>query len=124
MATLVVAAALLAGATFPRWFWIVFNLGVAGAMLLVMFLISQSILVLGTLCVWCMLTWAVTIPVFWMVTLKNLGDGVFGLPARARAFFGAAYGWTPVITFVCYLAIVLLAQWRLDLFDHLVKGTL
>jgi uncharacterized membrane protein len=124
MAPLVVAAALLAGAKFSRWFWIVFNLGIAGAMLLVIFLISQSILVIGTLCVWCMLTWFVTIPVFWMVTLRNFATGVFGVPPRPRAFFAAAYSWVPAISVVCYLAIVVLAQVRLDLLGHLLRGSL
>jgi uncharacterized membrane protein len=124
MAPLVVAAALLAGAKFHRWFWIVFNLGIAGAMLLVLFLISQSILVLGTLCVWCMLTWAVTIPVFWLVTLRNFSTGVFPVPPRARSFFAAAYTWVPAITIVCYLAIAVLAQVRLDLLSNLMRGSL
>ena len=41
-------------------------------------LIGQSIFVLGTLCPWCMLVWLVTIPLFWVVTLRNAREGVFG----------------------------------------------
>ena len=43
MAPIVVGVSLLAGARFPRWYWAVFNLGMAGAMALVVYLISQSI---------------------------------------------------------------------------------
>jgi len=119
MAPVVVGAALLAGATFNRWFWIVFNLGVAFAMALVLFLSYTSIFVLGTLCPWCMVTWAVTIPTFLIVTLHNLRNGTIPLPPRLRAFAGSAYSWIPVIAFFLYLVIAVAAQLRLDVINHL-----
>jgi len=119
MAPVVVGAALLAGARFHRWFWIVFNLGVAFAMALVLFLIVTSIFVLGTLCPWCMVTWVVTIPTFLIVTLHNLRTGVIPLPARLREFAGVAYGWIPVISFFLYLVIAVAAQLQLDVINRL-----
>lgn len=119
MAPVVVGAALLAGARFARWFWIVFNLGVTFAITLVIFLIYSSIFVLGTLCPWCMITWSVTIPTFFLVTLHNLRSGVIPLPARARAAAQVAYGWVPVIAVICYLVVAVLAQLRLDVINHL-----
>ena len=114
MAVVVVGAALLAGARFDRWFRIVFNLGVAGAMLLVIFLISQSIFVLGTLCIYCMITWVVTIPTFLVVTLGNLRDGTIALPPRLRRIADSLYSWIPVISLACYIVIVVMAQLRID----------
>ena len=119
MAVVVVGAALLARARFDRWFWIVFNLGVAFAMALVLFLIYTSIFVLGTLCPWCMVTWVVTIPTFLIVTLHNLRNGIIPVPLRVRALAGAAYGWIPVIAFFLYLVIAVAAQLRLDVINHL-----
>lgn len=119
MAPVVVGAALLAGARFSRWFWIVFNLGVAFAMALVLFLIYSSIFVLGTLCPWCMITWLVTIPTFLIVTLHNLRDGTIPLPPRLRAFAGVAYGWIAVISIFCYLVVAVVAQLQLDVINHL-----
>ena len=119
MAPVVVGAALLAGARFRRWFWIVFNLGVAFAMALVIFLIYTSIFVLGTLCPWCMVTWVVTIPTFLIVTLHSLRSGTIPLPPRFRAFAGSAYGWIPVIAFFLYLVVAVAAQLRLDVINHL-----
>jgi uncharacterized membrane protein len=110
VAPIVVGAAILAGARFDRWFRIVFNLGVAGAMALVIFLIYTSIFSLGSLCPWCMLTWSVTIPIFWLVTLGNLRDGTIPLPPRLKAIASTLYDWTPAITIGCYLIIVVLAQ--------------
>jgi uncharacterized membrane protein len=119
MAPVVVGAAILAGARFDRWFWIVFNLGVAGAMALVIFLSITSIFVLGTLCPWCMVTWVVTIPTFLIVTLRNLRTATIPLPPRLQAFADSAYGWIPIISFICYLVIAVAAQLRLDVLSHL-----
>ncbi|NQX10120.1 vitamin K epoxide reductase family protein [Microbacteriaceae bacterium VKM Ac-2855] len=119
VAPMVVGAALLAGARFDRWFWLAFNAGVAAALVFVIWLISQSIFVLGTLCPWCMLTWSVTIPLFWLVTLRNLREGAIPASERIRRISGAAYGWIPFITVACYLAIAVIAQVRLDVLSYL-----
>jgi uncharacterized membrane protein len=119
VAPIAVGVALLAGATFARWFWIAFNVGVAGALALVIWLIGQSIFVLGTLCPWCMLVWTVTIPLFWVVTLRNARDGVFG--ERLRGLGRALLPWVVPITLVCYLTVALLAQVQLDLFRALTS---
>lgn len=119
VAPIVVGAALLAGAKFDRWFWIAFNIGVAGGFAFIIWLSSQSIFVLGTLCPWCMVTWSVMIPVFWAVTLRNLGTGTIPVPARVQRFAKAAYGWVPAITIACYLVIALVAQAQLNVIAYL-----
>lgn len=114
MAPIVVGAALLAGARFSRWFWLLFNVGVAAALVFVVWLIAQSIFVLGTLCPWCMVTWAVAIPVFWAVTLRNLATGTLPAPRAIRRAGGILSGWIPLLTLTCYIVIAVLAQVRLD----------
>ncbi len=113
VAPIAVGVGLLAGARFARWFWIAFNIGVAGALAFVIWLISQSIYVLGTLCPWCMLVWSVTIPLFWVVTFRNAAAGVFG--DRLTRAGNAVLPWIVPITVVSYLVIAVLAQLRLDL---------
>lgn len=114
LAVIAVGIMVLGGLRFARWFWLTFNVGVAGALALVCWLIYQSIFVLATLCPWCMATWAVTIPTFWLVTLYNLKSGHLPVPKRTRSFFTAAYGWVPLLTFTSYVVIFVLAQLRLD----------
>ena len=113
-AAIAVGVGILAGGRFARWYWVLFNIGVVGALALVIFLITQSITVLNVLCPWCMVTWAVTIPTFWAVTLYNLTEGNIPVPPRARAFFGKLYGWVPLITVICYAIVAVLAQIELD----------
>ncbi|MCI2958580.1 vitamin K epoxide reductase family protein [Agromyces atrinae] len=109
-----IGVALLAGVRLPRWFWAGFNIGVAGALIFVGWLIYQSIYVLDVLCPWCMLTWAVTIPVFWIVTLDNLREGRIPTSARVRRLARGWFGWIPIITLASYAVVILLAQVRMD----------
>jgi uncharacterized membrane protein len=109
-----IGVALLGGVRFPRWFWAGFNVGVAGALVFVAWLIAQSIYVLDVLCPWCMLTWAVTIPTFWAVTLYNLREGNIPVAARVRRLAGAWFAWVPLITVVTYAVVVLLAQAQMN----------
>ncbi|AWB95574.1 hypothetical protein DCE93_07785 [Agromyces badenianii] len=111
---IVIGMAILAGATFARWFWVLFNVGVAGAIVFVGWLIFQSIYVLDVLCPWCMLTWAVTIPIFWALTLYNLREGHIPVPARVRRLAGAWFSWVPLITVVSYAVVILLAQVQMN----------
>ena len=116
-AVIAVGVSLLAGARFARWYWIVFNLGIAGALAFVIFLISKSIFHLGTLCPWCMVVWAATIPLFWVVTIRNAAEGVFGAPlGRVGA---ALRPWIIPITVISYLVVAIVAQLRLNLLAHL-----
>lgn len=111
-ATIVVTAGLLAGARFANWFWLLFNLGHAFALGFCIWLMSQSIFALGTLCPWCMLTWAAAIVAFWTLTFYNLREGRFG--AWGRRLGRGGYTWAPLITLVSYLVIAVVAQLRLD----------
>lgn len=120
VAPIAVGVALLAGATFARWFWIAFNVGVLGAFAFILWLAYQSIFNLGTLCPWCMLVWSITIPLFWTVTLSNARNGVFG--PRLVSAGERLYGWVPVISLAGYLIIAIVAQVRLDLLFALTNG--
>ncbi len=122
VAPIAVGVGLLAGARFARWFWIAFNVGIAGALAFVIWLISQSLFDLHTLCPWCMLVWIVTIPLFWVVTSRNLADGIFG--SRAVGVGRFLRSWLIPITIVCYAIVVFLAQLQLDILTHLAVGSL
>lgn len=117
VAPIAVGVALLAGAAFDRWFWILFNLGVAGALGFCIWLMIQSIFDLGTLCPWCMVVWAMTILMFWTLTLRNAAHGVFG--AGLQRLRRSLYAWVPAITFASYLVIAIVAQLRLDVLSFL-----
>jgi len=116
-AVIAVGVALLAGARFAAWFWWLFNLGIAGALAFVIWLIAQSIFSLGTLCPWCMLVWTVTIPLFWIVTLRNAATGQFG--AALVGFGRRVLPFAVPISIVCLFVVALIAQLQLDAIHRL-----
>lgn len=72
------AAALLAGARFRRWYWVGLEIGVVSAAVFITWLQTQSLYVIGALCLWCMLVWSITIPTVVAVTVHNLAAGHLG----------------------------------------------
>ena len=119
IAPIAVGVAVLAGAQFARWFWIAFNIGFLGALGFVIWLISQSIFVLGTLCPWCMVTWSVTIPSFIAVTAFTLRNGIIPASPAVRRVAGVVSSWIVVVTLGCYLVVAVIAQLRLDVLSYL-----
>ncbi|MBC7443450.1 MAG: vitamin K epoxide reductase family protein [Ramlibacter sp.] len=114
-----IGVAILAGASFTRWFWIGLNVGVTSALALVIWLMAQSFFVLDVLCPWCMVTWVVTIPTFLAVTLHNLTAGNLPASPAVRRFAAGAYSWIVVITIGCYLVAAIIAQLQMDFLHRL-----
>lgn len=95
---------LLAGARLARWYLACFEIGCLLAAVFITWLQTQSLYVIGALCVYCMVVWAVTIPIFVTTTATTLAAGVFGSGLRR---VGRAIGnWTVAIVAVWYLVIV------------------
>lgn len=74
----------LARVRLPRWCWYGLQLGVTLGIGFVGWLVAQTTVVIEALCPWCMVVWAVTIPIAWLVTARNLDAGLldFGGPGR------------------------------------------
>lgn len=65
-------AALLAGGRLAQWYWLGLQVGATAGVVFMHWLIVQSLYRIGALCPYCMAVWAVTVPIFWYVTLRNL----------------------------------------------------
>lgn len=70
--TITVGMAILAGATFKRWFWLGLQAGTIFGLVFVHWLAYESLYAIGALCVYCMAVWVVTIAMFWYTLLYNL----------------------------------------------------
>ena len=114
MTPIFVGFALLAGARFSRWFWIIYQLGLLAAIVFVFWLFSQSVYSLGTLCPWCMVVWTVTIPLFWVTAFRPFASGDVPASAGVRQLFQTLRSWSWVLILFSYLIIAFLAQLRLD----------
>src|SRR5205809_774179 len=67
--------AMLAGAKFKRWFWQIVEFGMIGAFAFITWLQFETLYRIGALCIFCMITWACTGPLFWYTTLYNFREG-------------------------------------------------
>lgn len=105
-AVIVVGAGLLAGAQFQAWYWRLFNLGTLFAVIFIHWLAFQSIFVIHALCPWCMVVWAVTIPIFWYTTLRNLQAGVWPTPKMLKNAVKFTLEYKNLILVVWFLAII------------------
>ncbi|MFE2289273.1 vitamin K epoxide reductase family protein [Streptomyces sp. NPDC059443] len=94
-------AALVAGAVFPRWLWRGLWAGVAAGSGFTVWLISQCLYVIGALCPWCMIVWAVMIPLFWYVT-RHL--------APARSLLRAIPHWLVPLAAYGVVAVLILTK--------------
>ncbi|MGC4885621.1 vitamin K epoxide reductase family protein [Micromonospora sp. DT227] len=101
-----IGVALLARVRLPRWFWLGVQAGAAFGVLFVHWLIYQSLYVIGALCPYCMLVWAVTIAIFLYVTVHNLHDNARAIPSGLRALAAATARYHSLILVSWYAAIV------------------
>lgn len=63
---------LAAGLRLPEWIWLGLNLGALFGIGFITWLQYQSIFVIGRLCPWCMVVWTMMIPIFVLVTARNV----------------------------------------------------
>lgn len=110
---------LFARAYYAKWYWRTFHIGVTLAFGFVLWLIYQSVYVLGTLCPWCMVTWSAVIPMFWATTFWVFKRKVWTYNKTAIMLGKRLYLWTPTFTVATYVIIAVLAQLQLDWISYL-----
>ncbi|MCV7257359.1 vitamin K epoxide reductase family protein [Mycobacterium shimoidei] len=105
--TVVVVTGVLAVAkvTLPQWYWVGLGVGTLVGAAFVHWLIFQSLYRIGALCPYCMVVWAVTIPLLVVV------GGIVSRPVlenRGGAVAFQLYRWRWSITALWFTAVVLL----------------
>ncbi|MEQ3553300.1 vitamin K epoxide reductase family protein [Pseudonocardia nematodicida] len=101
---------LLAGARLPLWYWGGLLAGAGAGTVFVHWLIFQSLYRIGALCPYCMVVWAVTIPIFAYVALAVLDRA--GAAVRPLYAGLARYHAVPVVLwFVVIIGLALQRFW-------------
>jgi uncharacterized membrane protein len=109
-----VGIAILAGAQFKRWFWLSVQTGLTFAFAFITWLQFQTLYRIGALCIFCMIVWAVTGPMFWYTTLYNLRSGNIKTPpklAKAVAFTQRHHGDILLLWFLLIIVLILKRFW-------------
>lgn len=103
--------AVLAGFRPPRWFWVGLQVGTTLAAVFIHWLIAQSLYSIGALCPYCMVVWAVTIPLFWYTTLHNLREGHLGGGRSLGVALSRLHSVVVVVWYVVIVALILQRFW-------------
>lgn len=98
-----VGMGLLAGALYKRWFWLGLQAGTVFGVVFIHWLAFESIFRLDALCLYCLLVWSVTLPMFWYTTLYNLQQGHIKTPAVLKS----------VVSFATQHHLEVLVSWYL-----------
>jgi len=111
-----IGTALLAGARFKRWMWRLIEAGLLFAVGFLTWLQFQTLYRIGALCIFCMVLWAVTIPLFWYTTLYNLQAGhapkrLTDKFPRAIAFARRHHADILILWFLIIIALILKRFW-------------
>lgn len=96
-------AAMLAGFVPPRWFRLGMQAGATFGVVFVHWLMAASLYDIRALCPYCMVVWAVTIPIFWYTTLDTLRSA-----DRTRAAGEALTRYHSTVLATWYAVIVIL----------------
>jgi len=99
---------LLSRTPLPRWVRLGWQVGITLGFVFVCWLISQSLYVIGALCPYCMVAWAVVIPMFWTTTVDSLDRGVLPVPEGARRLVAGLVEYRLLLTVVSYAVVVVL----------------
>ncbi len=91
-----------------RLFWLLVNLGTLTAMSFVVWFFYQSVYNIGSLCIYCMVVWTVTWPIFLYTTIWNFKEEHFNVKHRvfnilnfvSRYHFQILIGWYLIIVFL------------------------
>lgn len=106
-AVIVVGMSLLAGMQIVKnWYWRTFWAGTIFGVGFIHWLAFQSIYRIGALCPYCMVVWAVTVPIFWYTTLWLLREGFLKFPK----------GWGKISDFMQRNHLGLLLSWYILVF--------
>jgi uncharacterized membrane protein len=87
----------------PQWYWIGLAVGVLAGAGFVHWLIFQSLYRIGALCPYCMVVWAVTVPL-----LVVVGSIACGPAIRGNTLARGVFHWRWSITALWFTAVVLL----------------
>jgi hypothetical protein len=109
-----IGVAMLAGATFKRWFWLGLQIGLGLGLIFAFWLLYESIYSINALCPYCLAVDVALITMFWYNTLYLIDSKFLALPhkaAKATAFVRRHHLDILLVIFVIIIAIILNHFW-------------
>jgi hypothetical protein len=116
-----VAVAGLGLVTFPRWFMRAAHIVYGAGLIFALWLLSQSLFVINSLCPWCLLVTGSTITVFSTITrvvlLENVWDFAPERQEKIVAFLERGWGRVFYVGSYATITMVIFLKYRYELFN-------
>lgn len=110
---------LFAGAkNLKKWFWWCFQAGTVFGLGFIAWLMYSSLYNIQKLCIYCMVVWAVTIPIFWTTLAFNVRERHIKLPGKLNDIAANHFGKAIALTYL--LVIILIFTKFSDYFHSLI----
>lgn len=103
-----IGMAILGGARFADWWWHTTSIGLGLAMVFCLWLWLQAVYVINTLCLYCMIVWAATIPAAVLVFARNFSRDLIKVTPRTKMIVVTAAWPTIILIYVLIAASILL----------------
>ncbi len=106
-----IGVVVLTKALLPRWFWLGLQAGTVFGVGFITWLAYQSIFNIEALCPYCMVVWAVMIPIFVYVTAHNVQAGHIPAPVGLRNFLVRNKALIVLAWYLLIAAVILVQFW-------------
>jgi len=103
-----IGLAMFGGARFANWWWHATSIGLGLAMVFCLWLWIQAVYVINTLCLYCMVIWAVTIPAAVLIFARNIARDLIKVTPRTKMIVVTAAWPTIILLYVVIAASILL----------------
>lgn len=103
-----IAMAIFGGARFVNWWWHATSIGLGLAMVFCLWLWTQAVYVINTLCIYCIIVWAVTIPAAVLIFARNVSQDLIKVTPRTKMIITTATWPTIIVLYVVIAGSILL----------------
>lgn len=126
---IVLGVLILAKVKLPGWIYVGYSVGLFGGIVLISYLQFASFTDLKTLCLYCLLIWTVTIPLFWASLGQSLSRQVLtDDPAPPTSFVGgirtAIVGSWWLFALIHFIAVIAFGELTIGAFSGLISAIL
>lgn len=123
---IVLGVLILARVELPGWVYAGYSIGLLGAIVLISYLQFESFTDLKTLCLYCLLIWSVTIPLFWCSLTMALGlsEEDYSHRDTSRGLFGIVSANWWLFALVHLIAVVAFGELSIGAFSGLISAIL
>lgn len=104
-----IGMAIVGGARFADWWWHAVSIGLGLAMIFCLWLWIQAVYVINTLCLYCMIVWAVTIPAAILIFTRNIARDLIKVTPRTKMFITMA-AWPTIILFYVVIGATIMLR--------------